>query len=353
MSDQPTDNGESLAPVPAVKAADRTPMTSGGQISAIVPRDHVEAFRFAEAFVHAGMIPPSYGIKRNAQGKEVKEWEDGTIDVQATKARLAIGIMKGMEIGLPPVTALSTICVINNRPCLWGDGAVALVQKSGKCEWTKDHGEGDWTKGTYIHHFTVKRLDSAEEVTRSFGFVDAKAAGLTGKKGPWSSGYGPRMCMNRARAWALRDAFSDVLLGIGIAEEVRDIPQELPDSKPDISSLDDAPAPQITYDAQNQPLQQTASLVEEPQKDALDEAIEGAAAAQAEKKAEEYDPDWVAVLDQLKPALHSCENMAQFQMFWLDNIKTIESIDKAPENIKFMWQSMISAQQGKFAQKGK
>ena len=74
MSDQPTDNGESLAPVPAVKAADRTPMTSGGQISAIVPRDHVEAFRFAEAFVHAGMIPPSYGIKRNAQGKEVKEW---------------------------------------------------------------------------------------------------------------------------------------------------------------------------------------------------------------------------------------------------------------------------------------
>ena len=230
---------ETIAPVPTVKTADRTPMVTGNSIAAIVPRDHVEAFRFAEAFLHAGMIPPSYGVKRDSQGKEVKEWESGTLDLQATKARLAIGIMKGLEIGLPPVTALSTICVINNRPCLWGDGAVAIVQKSGKCEWTEDYSEGKWTDGTYIHFYKIKRFGSAAVIMRSFGFEDAKAAGLISKKGAWSGGYAQRMCFNRARAWALRDAFSDVLMGIGIAEEVRDMPNdETVDAKPDLSSLD-------------------------------------------------------------------------------------------------------------------
>jgi hypothetical protein len=33
------------------------------------------------------------------------------------------------------------------------------------------------------------------------------------------------MLQMRARAWAIRDAFPDALRGIGVAEEVRDIPQ--------------------------------------------------------------------------------------------------------------------------------
>jgi hypothetical protein len=304
-----------------VRKEDRTPMTTGGQISAIIPKDHVEAFRFAEAFLAAGMIPASYSIKKNAHGKEVKEWEDGVIDQAATRARVAIGIMKGMEIGLPPVTALSTICVINNRPCVWGDGAVALVQKSGKLEWVKDGHEGSWDAGNYVHHFTVKRKDQAEPITRSFSIVDAKAANLFGKKGPWASGYGPRMCFNRARAWALRDAFSDVLLGIGIAEEVRDIPDETPqDNKPDISSLEDGPVAMLA---------------------APEEKV-------AEQKEPEFDPDWLSVIDQLKPALKRCENQAALQLFWVDEAKAIGSLDRAPENIKFMWQSLISQQQAKF-----
>src|SRR3546814_15381125 len=52
---------------------------------------------------------------------------------------------------------------------------------------------------------------------------DAKKAGLAGKQGPGSQ-YPQRMRQMRARAWAMRDGFADVLKGIGIAEEVRDFP---------------------------------------------------------------------------------------------------------------------------------
>tara|TARA_R110002020_G_scaffold37892_1_gene114463 strand:- start:30 stop:494 length:465 start_codon:yes stop_codon:yes gene_type:complete len=51
----------------------------------------------------------------------------------------------------------------------------------------------------------------------------AKKAKLWGKPGPWTQ-YPARMLQVRARAMALRDQFADVLSGIHIGEEVRDIP---------------------------------------------------------------------------------------------------------------------------------
>ena len=54
---------------------------------------------------------------------------------------------------------------------------------------------------------------------------DAQKAGLQGKSGPWSQ-YPKRMRQMRARAFALRDVFPDVLRGMPIAEEVMDTPAE-------------------------------------------------------------------------------------------------------------------------------
>ena len=54
---------------------------------------------------------------------------------------------------------------------------------------------------------------------------DAKAAGLLGKQGPWTQ-YPKRMRQMRARAFAVRDVFPDVLKGLPVAEEVMDTPSE-------------------------------------------------------------------------------------------------------------------------------
>jgi predicted ATPase len=53
--------------------------------------------------------------------------------------------------------------------------------------------------------------------------ADAKKAGLWGKTGPWSQ-YSKRMLQLRARGFALRDAFPDVLKGLVTAEEAQDYP---------------------------------------------------------------------------------------------------------------------------------
>jgi hypothetical protein len=56
-----------------------------------------------------------------------------------------------------------------------------------------------------------------------FSVADAKRAGLWGKSGPWTQ-YPRRMLQLRARGFALRDAFPDVLKGLVTAEEAQDYP---------------------------------------------------------------------------------------------------------------------------------
>lgn len=70
----------------------------------------------------------------------------------------------------------------------------------------------------------VKRVGEDEQ-TRTFSMSDAQQAGLKGKQGPWAQ-YPKRMRQMRARSFALRDVFPDVLRGMPMAEEVQDIPTE-------------------------------------------------------------------------------------------------------------------------------
>ena len=69
---------------------------------------------------------------------------------------------------------------------------------------------------------TIKRKGE-EPVARTFTMADAQKAGLANKQGPWTQ-YPKRMMQMRARAYALRDVFPDVLRGVEIAEEARDMP---------------------------------------------------------------------------------------------------------------------------------
>jgi hypothetical protein len=192
--------------LPEVRKPGAAPMVAGGDVEAIIPRNLDEAWRLAVTFVEAGMVPSSY------EGKTTKE----------TCAKLMIGIMKAMEVGYAPVTGLSNICVINNRPCLWGDGAMGLVQDSGKVEWAKEWFTGEESGDDWTAHCSIKRRGQEEPYEREFSMRDAKRAGLT-NKGPWRS-YPQRMLKMRARAWALRDGFADVLAGLSIVEEAQDMP---------------------------------------------------------------------------------------------------------------------------------
>lgn len=131
-----------------------------------------------------------------------------------------VAIQLGAEVGLSPIQALQNIAVINNRPCLWGDATVAVVQ--GHSHYVSHE---EWTDGTIeagdMTAFCKVMRKGSEPHVRSFSIEDAKRAGLWKKAGPWTQ-YPARMLQMRARAFAFRDKFSDALKGLNQREEVQD-----------------------------------------------------------------------------------------------------------------------------------
>ncbi len=197
-------------------APQQAPLQAGGKIRAIIPQDAEQAFRMAQGFYEAGMVPH-------------------TLD---SPQKVVTAIFAGLEIGLTPFQAVQSMAMINNRPSLWGDALPALVYGSGLVEDFDERFIGKDDSLTAVCRVKRKGVDS--ECERRFGVEDAKRAGLLGKKGPWQQ-YPKRMLQIRARAWALRDTFPDVLRGIGVAEEQQDIAYEA-----EVISARDADTPRVT-----------------------------------------------------------------------------------------------------------
>lgn len=133
-----------------------------------------------------------------------------------------LAIQHGSEVGLSPMQSLQSIAVINGRPTIWGDAALALVQSSPVCEYVREYFEGEGKTLTAVCE--AKRRGYPAPTVVRFSVADAEKAGLLGKSGPWSQ-YRDRMLQLRARGFALRNAFADALRGLITAEEAQDYPQ--------------------------------------------------------------------------------------------------------------------------------
>jgi hypothetical protein len=134
-----------------------------------------------------------------------------------------LAIQHGSEVGLSPMQSLQSIAVINGRPTIWGDAALALVQSSPVCEYVREYMEGEGDNLTAVCE--AKRQGYPAPSVSRFSVADAKKAGLWGKSGPWTQ-YASRMLQLRARGFALRNAFADALRGLVTAEEAQDYPTQ-------------------------------------------------------------------------------------------------------------------------------
>jgi hypothetical protein len=169
---------------------------------------------FDDAFRFAKMVAGSEFAPKDFKGK-------------AESCLLAI--QHGSEVGLSPMQSLQSIAVINGRPTIWGDAALALVQSSPVCEYVKEYVEGQGDNLTAVCE--AKRRGYPAPTVSRFSMADAKRAGLAGKSGPWSQ-YPERMLALRARGFALRNAFADALRGLITAEEAQDYQQPEPAREP-------------------------------------------------------------------------------------------------------------------------
>ena len=169
----------------------------------LAPKDLAQALEFANIMAKSSIIPK---------------------DFVGNPGNILVAVQWGMELGLQPMQAMQNIAVINGRPSLWGDAVIGLVRSSSLCEYVIEETIDDKAV------CRVKRRGEDEQI-RIFTTDDAKKAGLLGKAGPWSQ-YPKRMMQMRARSWALRDVFPDVLRGMPIAEEVMDIERDITPAKP-------------------------------------------------------------------------------------------------------------------------
>jgi hypothetical protein len=159
---------------------------------------------FDDAFRFAQMVSKSEFAPKDFKGKPES---------------CLLAIQHGSEVGLSPMQSLQSIAVINGRPTIWGDAAIALVQSSPVCEYVREYTEGDGDNLTAVCE--AKRRGYPAPTVVRFSVADAKRAGLWGKSGPWSQ-YATRMLTLRARGFALRNAFADALRGLITAEEAQD-----------------------------------------------------------------------------------------------------------------------------------
>lgn len=163
------------------------------------PKSTAEAMELAKTLASSQLIPKAF---------------------QQRPGDVFVAMMWSHSLGIPIVQGLQGIAVINGKPSLYGDALLAVCMGSGQMADIEETVTGNADNLTAT--CKVTRRGKPTPVVSTFSIADARAAGLLGKPGPWKQ-YTSRMLKMRARAFALRDAFPDVLSGIASAEEMQDV----------------------------------------------------------------------------------------------------------------------------------
>lgn len=196
----------------------------------LVPNNIEEAYRIAAVFSKSSFIPQIYRNKPD--------------DCFAA-------INLGMEVGLPPMRSLQSIANINGTPCIYGDAQLALVRASGKLIFFEEYYEGTEGQDDFTAVCKLQREGDKNITIEKFSVADAKRAKLWGKAGAWTTHY-KRMLRYKPRAFALRDKFPDILLGLTHSIEEMEGEEGFIDIIPSKTALAHTPPKAIerSFDAQ-------------------------------------------------------------------------------------------------------
>jgi hypothetical protein len=134
-----------------------------------------------------------------------------------TKEQAAVIMLTGYELGLGLISAFKFIHLINGKPSISPQGALALIHKSGLLESFEIVDEVDEKGEPTGCKITMKRKNGLEYTTR-FTLEDAKRAGLLGKDN-WQN-YPGNMSRWRTFGYCMDVLFPDVAGGMYRPEEL-------------------------------------------------------------------------------------------------------------------------------------
>lgn len=249
----PADDSATGTAVAATKP--RSQLTTQAGVLPILPTNVNEATQYARGLIAAGIVPDAFRWSK----KDAEKAGNRDLEGSPNEPLIIMGVLKCLEIGVPPQTGLAGLLPMNGRFTVWGDLATALAQEKGLVksqkkerigtQFDRDNTPiGEWPVD-YGWRVSFWRVGQEEPYVQEYTVGDAKRATLwmNSYKKPWIQ-HPDRMLFNRARAFALRDGFADGLNGLAIAEEVIDLqPEERPDDAAPkskrLSSLIDEDAP--------------------------------------------------------------------------------------------------------------
>lgn len=268
-------------------------------LMASFPSDLEAAYAFAARISGSGLIPKAF------QGKP----DD-----------ILVAMMWASNLKMPFLQILQGIAVINGRPVLWGDTALAVVCASGLLEDMKE--EIKEVNGVLVAVCSMKRKGQATAIVRSFSFTQAETAGLAFRE-VWRK-YPQRLLQMRARSYAIRDGFADVLNGIGVEDEMDNqseltTPVQVQQSK-QFMMPKRKEVPQI--DAKPQP---TIETVEEKEKVAVFQEVKAQSPAQAQQAevSEEGNLFDVELVSEWKEEISKAQNKNDLKAIFKSSPKEI------------------------------
>lgn len=131
------------------------------------------------------------------------------------------------SLKIPPAIAIQNIAIIRGSACIWGQLPKALAEATGELEDFKIFKITSDMKVISLENQNLERdvWGAVCQIKRkgrsmneyTFTMLDAQAAGLDKKDGPWQD-YRSTMLCRRAIGQAIKFEFPDAVMGISIAE---------------------------------------------------------------------------------------------------------------------------------------
>lgn len=270
------------------------------------PKSTAEAMELAKTLASSQLIPKAF---------------------QQRPGDVFVAMMWSHSLGIPIVQGLQGIAVINGKPSLYGDALLAVCMGSGQMADIEETVTGNADNLTAT--CKVTRRGKPTPVVSTFSMADARAAGLLGKPGPWKQ-YTSRMLKMRARAFALRDAFPDVLSGIASAEEMQDVE----------GTATEKATENITEQVAKMPRRRSKLPVQAPKEGTEAEVVKPAAPAQDLPLPPEPEPapapapeapaaegEEIGLLA-MEAKVNACENLGDLYAFF-DTLSVAQKADKS------------------------
>lgn len=272
------------------------------------PKSTAEAMELAKTLASSQLIPKAF---------------------QQRPGDVFVAMMWSHSLGIPIVQGLQGIAVINGKPSLYGDALLAVCMGSGQMADIEETVTGNADNLTAT--CKVTRRGKPTPVVSTFSMADARAAGLLGKPGPWKQ-YTSRMLKMRARAFALRDAFPDVLSGIASAEEMQDVE----------GTATEKATENVAEQVAKMPRRRSKLPVQAPKEGTEAEVVKPAAPAQELPLPPEPEPDPAPASEApaaegeeigllaMEARVNACENLGDLYAFF----DTLSVAQKADESLK-------------------